>query len=133
MIIDDDFLDSLAAEAKESPRLRQNYDMRNSADDCSQRMLNVLQVGTKVPIHRHQNTAESIFIVRGVIEEIFYDAEAHETARYRLDRKEGKYAIQVPAGQWHTLEVIEPAVIFEVKDGKYEPMREEDLFSQTHE
>ena len=121
-VIDKVFLDALWAQAAESPRLRINFDMRNSAEDTSQRMLNALLPETVVPIHRHETTEESVICLCGKLEEIFYEeceGEFKEVARYTLCPNEGKYGIQVPAGMWHSIHVIEPSAIFEAKDGAY--------------
>ena len=140
-IFDTNFLDGLLQQAKESPRLRQNYDLRNSSEDTSQRMLNALQPGTQVPIHRHETTAETVVCMRGQLDEIIYeevieyikdnDAKSfdggdmmrkvsyRETARYLLSPTEGNHGMQIPPNTWHSINVIEPAIIFEAKDGKY--------------
>lgn len=124
-IIDLDLIEQLWDEAAKSPRLRMNCDMRNSAADTSQRMLNALLPGTQVPIHRHETTDESVICLCGRLEEIFYEecpsceGGFKEIARYTLCPGEGKYGIQVPAGMWHTIHVIEPSAIFEAKDGAY--------------
>ena len=126
-IIDLDLIEQLWDEAAKSPRLRMNWDMRNSAADTSQRMLNALLPGTQVPIHRHETTDESVICLCGRLEEIFYEecpsceGGFKEIARYTLCPGEGKYGIQVPAGMWHTIHVIEPSAIFEAKDGAYIP------------
>ena len=123
--IDIDFIKELWIAAAASPRLRMNYDMRNSSADTSQRMLNALLPGTPVPIHRHESTEESVICLCGKLEEIFYEECAtceggfKEIARYTLCPNEGKYGIQVPAGMWHSINVIEPSAIFEAKDGAY--------------
>ena len=123
--IDIDFIKVLWGEAAVSPRLRMNYDMRNSSADTSQRMLNALLPGTPVPIHRHENTEESVICLCGRLEEIFYEECAtceggfKEIARYTLCPNEGNFGIQVPAGMWHSINVIEPSAIFEAKDGAY--------------
>ncbi len=125
--INNSFLESLWDEAAKSPRRRMNYDMRNSAADTSQRMLNALLPGTQVPIHRHETTDESVICLCGRLEEIFYEecpsceGGFKEIARYVLCPSEGKYGIQVPAGMWHSIHVIEPSAIFEAKDGAYIP------------
>ena len=124
-IIDLDLIEQLWDEAAKSPRLRMNWDMRNSSADTSQRMLNALLPGTQVPIHRHEETDESVICLCGRLEEIFYEecpsceGGFKEIARYTLCPGEGKYGIQVPAGMWHTIHVIEPSAIFEAKDGAY--------------
>ena len=127
MLIDDNLLNALQKEAAESPRLRMNRDMRNSAEDKSQRMLNALEVGTIMPIHRHRNSSETQVLLRGRIDVMFYDDNGVEIERFHLDPRNGMYAVNVPIGQWHNLEVIEPAVIFEAKDGAYAPLAEEDV------
>ena len=104
-----------------------NRDMRNSPADTSQRMLNALEVGTVLPIHRHTTTSETQLLLRGKIDVMFYDDLGHETQRFRLDPYNGMYGVDIPIGQWHSLEVIEPAVIFEAKDGPYKPLAPEDI------
>ena len=126
MIINDQLLDDILEKAKESPRLRMNMDMRNSSADMSQRMLNVLLPGTVVPIHRHRLTAETTMIIRGKLFMVFYDSMGAQTERHLLDPTIGNYGVQIPAGQWHSVEVIEPSTIFEVKDGPYSPLEPED-------
>ncbi len=140
-IFDTNFLDGLLQQAKESPRLRQNYDLRNSSEDTSQRMLNALLPGTEVPIHRHENTSETVVCLMGELEEILYEevveyettedprnfdgddvmrrVKYKETARHLLCPTAGQYGMQIPAGVWHTINVLEPSIIFEAKDGKY--------------
>ena len=111
--------------AAQNERKRINLDLRNSSADTSQRMLNALLPGTQVPIHRHEETDESVICLCGRLEEIFYEecpsceGGFKEIARYTLCPSEGKYGIQVPAGMWHTIHVIEPSAIFEAKDGAY--------------
>lgn len=123
MLINNDFINALLAQAKESPRLRQHYDLRNSTADTSQRMLNALLPGTEVPVHRHEETAETVVCLVGKLEEIFYEEVGEgtfrEISRRLLSPHEGLYGMQIPAGVWHTVHVIEPSVIFEAKDGAY--------------
>ena len=127
MQIDDMILDALREEAKVSPRLRMNKDMRNSADDLSQRMLNALEVGTVLPVHRHKATSETQILLRGRLDVMFYDDEGNETDRFHLCPAEGRYGVNVPRGVWHSLEVFEPSVIFEAKDGPYKPLAEDEV------
>lgn len=127
MLIDDNLLDDVASEAKVSERLRMNRDMRNSASDSSQRMLNALEIGTVLPIHRHTTTSETQLLLRGRIDVMFYDNLGRETERFHLDPRNGKYGVNIPIGQWHNLEVLESAVIFEAKDGPYKPIEPEDV------
>ena len=123
MLINSEFINSLLDRAKESPRLRQHYDLRNSTADTSQRMLNALLPGTEVPVHRHEETAETVVCLVGKLEEIFYeevgDGTFREISRRLLSPHEGLYGMQIPAGVWHTVHVVEPSVIFEAKDGAY--------------
>ena len=125
--IDETLLQVLFGQAKTSSRLRQNFDLRNSALDTSQRMLNALLPGTEVPIHQHEETAETVVCLMGKLEEVIYeevqngsgDCAFREVSRQLLSPQEGFYGIQIPAGAWHTVHVIEPSVIFEAKDGVY--------------
>ena len=119
MEINKDLIDKLFVEAKENPRLRQNLDLRTSAEDGSQRMLNALLPGTVVPIHRHPNSTENVFLLCGKLVEVIYDEEGNEKERILLDPAAGSYGCVVPQGAWHTVEVLEPSVIYEAKDGKY--------------
>ena len=144
MEISKELLDNLFEQAKENPRLRQNLDLRTSANDNSQRMLNALLPGTVVPIHRHEDTTETVVCLCGKLDEVIYEevvtyedaasealpmgmdaqgvmrkVEYREVQRIRLCPAEGKFGCQVPKGAWHTVEVMEPSVIFEAKDGAY--------------
>lgn len=119
MTINKEFLDGLFEKAKESERLRMNYDLRTSEDDGSQRMLNALLPGSIVPIHRHPNSNENVLLLCGKLAEVIYDAEGNETELIRLDPSVGNFGCVVPAGSWHTVEVLEPSVIYEAKDGRY--------------
>lgn len=112
-------INDLLDKAATSERKRVNYDLRTSSDDQSQRMLNALMPGTKVDIHRHPQSTESVFILCGKLTEIFYDNEGIEKDRIELDPSVGIFGCVVPTGVWHTIEVHEPSVIFEAKDGKY--------------
>ena len=119
MEINKDLIDKLFVEAKENPRLRQNLDLRTSSEDSSQRMLNALLPGTVVPIHRHPNSTENVFLLCGKLVEVIYDEDGNEKERILLDPAAGRYGCVVPQGAWHTVEVLEPSVIYEAKDGKY--------------
>ena len=124
MVIDNQFLDLLLEQAKNSPRLRQHFDLRTSTNDTSQRMLNALQPDTEVPIHKHEDTSETVICLCGRLEEIIYEEVVveqtfKEIERHLLCPAEGLYGIQIPAGAWHTIRVIEPSVIFEAKDGAF--------------
>lgn len=144
MEINKELLNNLFEQAKENPRLRQNFDLRTSSADTSQRMLNALLPGTVVPIHRHEDTTETVICLCGKLDEVIYEevvsyskalseeflqgidaqdvvrkVEYREVQRIHLCPAEAKYGCQIPKGAWHTVEVIEPSVIFEAKDGAY--------------
>ena len=113
------FLGKFFEQAVENPRLRQNLDLRTSSADTSQRMLNALLSGTVVPIHRHSQSTENVFLLCGKIVEVICDENGNEIERIHLDPTVGNYGYVVPQGVWHTVEVLEPSVIYESKDGKY--------------
>ena len=148
MKMDKAFLDGLLVQAQTNPRLRQHYDLRTSPADTSQRLLNALMPGTVAPIHRHEDTSETVICLCGKLDEVIYeevdallspltaeeaaafdrgmDAQEvthekrfREVQRIRLCPAEGQYGCQIPQGAWHTIEVLEPSVIFEAKDGAY--------------
>ena len=130
MIIDNQLLDTLSSQAKNNPRLRQNYDLRNSENDNSQRMLNALEPGSVMPIHRHRNTSETVVIIRGSLIERFYDEEGNITEEVRMVPGGENPVVQVEKGKWHSLECLESGtVLFASKDGKWEPLAEEDIIS----
>ena len=129
MIITQQLLDELTAKAKESPRLRMNYDLRNSAEDMSQRMLNAIEPGSPLPIHRHKHTSETVVCLRGRLVEEFYD-ELERTCTDRIELYPGGPValVNIPAGQWHTVCALESGtVLLECKDGAYEPQSPEDV------
>lgn len=127
MIINDRLLDEVTCRAAESPRLRMNFNLHESLDAKAQRLINVLLPGTPLPIHRHRHTAETYVLLRGRMHVVFYNGIGVETCRTLLDPTAGTYGIQIPKGQWHTVEVIEPSSILEVKDGPYTPLEPEDI------
>ena len=122
-------LDDLTEQAKASPRLRMNLDLRNSADDQSQRMLNAIEPGSLLPIHRHQKTSETVVCIRGRLVEEYYDEfERICTEAIELSPNGPVVAVNIPAGQWHTVRALESGtVIMEVKDGAYEPISPDDI------
>ena len=129
MIIDKQILDGLTARAKESPRLRMNLDLRNSPEDQSQRMLNAIEPGTVLPIHRHRTTSETVVCLRGHFEEYFYDADGKLTDV--IDMVPGGTLINIPIDQWHSLKSLESGtVLLEIKDGPYAPLGPEDVLEQ---
>ena len=117
--INDDLLAALHLQAAASERKRMNYDLRTSTNDGSQRMLNALLPGSIVPIHRHPYSNENVLLLCGKLVEVIYDADGNETERIHLDPSVGNFGCVVPAGAWHTVEVLDPSVIYEAKDGKY--------------
>ncbi len=139
-LINDELLEALHVQARENVRRRQNFDLRTTAEDTSQRMLNVMEPGTRVPIHRHLRTAETVVCLEGCLDEVLYeelnsmdtggpvhdgeraiDEKAFkEVARIRICPREKRYGLQVPPMVWHSVEVHEPSTIFEAKDGAYE-------------
>ena len=122
-------LDDLTAKAKASERLRMNLDLRDSVDDTSQRMLNAIEPDSVVPIHRHQNSSETVVCLRGRVVEEYYD-ELERTCTETIELRPGGpvVALNIPAGQWHTLRSLESgSVILEVKDGKFEPIQDCDI------
>ena len=131
MIITQAILDQLTEQAKASPRSRMNLDLRNSSDDNSQRMLNAIEPGSVMQIHRHQKTSETVVCLRGkVVEEFYDDLERICTDSIELTPNGNVVAVNVPAGQWHSLRCLESnTVLLESKDGKYEPLGEEDILS----
>ena len=124
-------LDKLTEEAKASPRLRMNLDLRNSADDQSQRMLNAIEPGSPLPIHRHRHTSETVVCLRGRLVWEFYDElERICTERIELSPNGQVVALNIPAGQWHTIRVLESgSVILEMKEGAYEPLQDVDILT----
>lgn len=142
-LINKDLLSALHDKAKTSPRLRQNFDLRTTPSDTSQRMLNALEPSTRVPIHRHLKTSETVICLEGCLDWVFYEelpnldaggpihdgeiaqdeTNFKETARFRVCPKEGIFGIQVPQAAWHSVIVHEPSTILEAKDGPYIPQK----------
>ena len=131
MVINQSLLNQLTEQAKASPRLRMNYDLRNSEDDGSQRMLNAIEPGSPDVIHRHQHTSETVVCIRGRVVEEFYDElERICTESIVLTPNGPNVAVNIPAGQWHSIHAVESgSVVLSCKDGRYEPMTEADILS----
>ena len=128
MKIDNNILDELTAKAKGCERLRMNYDLRTTQDDTSQRMLNALEPGTVVPVHRHRSTAETVIIIRGKVKELLFNEEGEITEEILMEVGGECPVLQIPAGQWHSIESLETGtVIFEAKDGAFAPIGEDDI------
>ena len=134
MVVSQAVLDELTAQAKASPRLRMNMDLRNGPEDGSQRMLNAIEPGSPLPIHRHKYTSETVVCLRGRFVEEFYDElERICTVAIELTPGGSNYLVNVPAGQWHTVRALESgSVLLEMKDGKYEALGLEDILSCKH-
>jgi len=127
MLLTSALFDELTAQAKASPRLRMNYDLRNTPEDHSQRMLNALEPGTVMPIHRHQHTSETVVVLRGKVRWLYYDDQGHLTESILVEADGDIRGLSVPIGQWHSLECLESgSVILETKDGVWEALKEED-------
>lgn len=127
-LIDTNLLDSVTEQAKQSPRLRMNYNFHESLDAKSQRLLNALEPGTVMPIHRHLHTAETYLLLRGSLRVCFYNEQNELVKEEILNASEGKFGIDIAAGEWHNIEILESGtVIFEVKDGPYLPLTESDI------
>lgn len=130
MNIDKQLLDNLTDQAKSSQRLRMNFDLRDALDDNSQRMLNALEPGTIIPIHRHGTTSETVVIIRGKVVQHFYDDEGNVTDSIYMQQGGPTYAMNVPVGQWHRIESLESGtVILEFKNGPYTPITGDDVMS----
>lgn len=130
MKITQQLLDELTAKAKESPRLRMNYDLRNSAEDQSQRMLNAIEPGSPLPIHRHMKSSETVVCLRGHLREVFYNDSGEVTEVIDLAPNSECVALNIPIGQWHTVEVLESGtVILECKDGAYQPLSPDEIMA----
>ena len=128
MIIDENLLNEVSAQAQASPRLRMNLDLRNSPADQSQRMLNALEPGTMMPIHRHWGSSETCICIRGHFEEYLFDEQGNLTDT--IDMVPGGVVLNIEKGQWHSLKCLESGtILFEAKDGAYEPIGPEDILA----
>ena len=128
MIITQAILDLLTEQAKASPRLRMNLDLRNGPEDGSQRMLNALEPGTVMPIHRHRSSSETVVILRGKIQWVFYDDNGKENERVTLNANGWPRMLNVEKDRWHSLECLESgSVLFECKDGAFRPLEEDEI------
>ena len=129
-IIDKELLDIVSEKAVKSPRLRMNYNFHENLEARSQRLLNAMEPGTKLPVHRHHHSIETYIILRGSLRALFYNDARELIESFVLNPLEGKYGMDIPIGQWHTLEVLESGtVIFEVKEGPYTPVGMEDIMT----
>lgn len=127
-LIDSDLLDQVSDSARKSSRLRMNHNFHDSLDAKAQRLLNALEPGTLLPVHRHLHTAETYLLLRGKVRVLFYNDRKEIVESVELNPSAGNYGVHIPAGQWHTLEVLEGgSVLFEVKDGPYMPLGAGDI------
>lgn len=127
VVIDENLFHMLERQAEEAPRLRMNYDLRNSVDDDSQRMLNVFLPGSKLVVHRHQNSNETLLLLRGSMDVVLYNEDGTEAERYLMGGNSGVYGINIPKNCWHTIEVHELAITFTAKEGAWAPNAPEDI------
>ena len=128
MTLNKKLMDDLSAQAKENPRLRQAFDLRTTPNDSSQRILNAVEPGTIIPIHRHRGSTETIIVLRGKVVQHYYNDSGEKTASFELAPNSAQVGMSVPVGQWHALESLEEgSVIFECKDGAYQPLSAEDI------
>ena len=129
-LINEILLDEVSEKAVLSPRLRMNHNLHDSLEAKAQRLLNALEPGTQLPVHRHPHTAETYILLRGRINVLFYNEDKQVQEKQELSVESGNYGVHIPAEQWHTLEVMESGtVIFEVKDGPYTPLTEDNIMN----
>ena len=130
MIIDTELLDKVSTQAKASPRLRMNYNFHQSIDELCHRMMNAVEPGTDVPIHRHPTKDESFVILRGKVRSTTYNDDGSVIESVVLCAADGVYGVDIPKNVWHKLEAIEPnSVIFECKAGPFVPHEEEGILT----
>lgn len=128
MFITDELLNTISTQAKESPRLRMNYNLHETLDAKVQRLYNAMEPGTVIPIQRHQSTAETLMLVRGKMKVALYDDNKNIIEEAILSHELGSYGVHIPSGVWHCVEILEPnTVMFEVKEGPYAPLAPEDM------
>ena len=131
MIFNQKLMDDLSAQAKANPRLRQAYDLRTTPEDGSQRILNAVEPGTVLPIHRHRSSTETVVVLRGKVVQHYYDDNGNKIDSFVLAPNTANVGMSVPVGQWHALESLEEgSVIFECKDGAYEPLSVDDILTK---
>lgn len=127
-IIDNILLEELTESAKQNPRLRMNLNLHNSLEDKVQRLLNALEPGTELPIHRHLHSDETYILIRGSLKVLIYNDLRDLVKEFELSNHAGRYGVSIPIGTWHTIEVLESGtVIFEIKEGPYTPLSPDDI------
>ena len=128
MLLNHQLLEEITEQARQNPRLRMNYNLHDSLDAKAQRLFNAMEPGTVLPVHRHRNTSETYILIRGAIRVLLYDDNKTLVSSYEISDKNDNFGFHIPKGQWHTLEVLESGtVIFEVKEGPYAPLSDEDI------
>lgn len=129
-LLNKELLDQITEKAQASPRLRMNHNLHRHLDSQAQRLFNALEPGTVLPIHRHRLSDETYILIRGCLNVLLYDDQGNLTESVTLDSLTDTFGVHIPAGTWHTVDVLEPGtVIFEVKDGPYMPLGEEDVMT----
>jgi cupin fold WbuC family metalloprotein len=128
MLINKKLFDELSSQAADNERLRVNFNLHTSLDDHVQRLFNALEPGTVLPVHRHKNTAETYIVLRGRLEVLMYNENGNLTETVDIYPDKGNYGMHIEAGQWHTINVLEKGtIIFEVKQGPYKPLDEDEI------
>ena len=128
MLLNHQLLEEITEQARQNPRLRMNYNLHDSLDAKAQRLFNAMEPGTVLPVHRHRNTSETYILIRGAIRVLLYDDNKTLISSYEISDKNDNFGFHIPKGQWHTLEVLKSGtVIFEVKEGPYAPLSDEDI------
>lgn len=128
MLLNHQLLEEITEQARQNPRLRMNYNLHDSLDAKAQRLFNAMEPGTVLPVHRHRNTSETYILIRGAIRVLLYDDNKTLISSYEISDKNDNFGFHIPKGQWHTLKVLESGtVIFEVKEGPYAPLSDEDI------
>ena len=128
MILDQALIDNLSQQAKENPRLRINFNLHDSLNDKVQRLFNAVELGSKFVIHRHPDCDETEIVLRGHVVVKVFDDKKNIIESYDLNPTQGRFGVHLDKGVWHTVEVLESdTVIFEVKDGPYQPSIPENI------
>ena len=130
MVINKKILDELTASAKASPRLRMNLNFHQSLEDKCHRMLNAVEPGSDIPIHRHPDKDESFVVLRGIVRSTTYNDDGTVIESVVLSQEDGLYGVDIPKGVWHKLESLEPgSVVFECKEGPFVPHEDEGILA----
>lgn len=128
MVIDAALLDTLTEQAKSAHLLRLAFDLRTTPDDNSQRILNAMEPGTVIPVHRHRASSETVVVLRGRICQKFYNNDGTLKSSEICSTNTPIMGFNIPVGEWHNMECLDSGtVILEFKDGPYEPLSAEDI------